>query len=168
MVSCEICGRQVKTAQALRGHKTIVHGMGKCADTIPLQSKLSQNISPWQDTYGAELSERKMLEEKLADLETRLEELEEEQTSFEASLQDTLAQKEDEITVKAKNEVECSLKQLVWDLLMKQLGPIQSRLGSLEAEQSNLKIQLDSLKRDTVLIDRRLVRLETPVCVTRK
>ena len=27
MVTCELCGKQVKTAQALRGHKTFIHGI---------------------------------------------------------------------------------------------------------------------------------------------
>ena len=27
MVICELCGKQVKTSQALRGHKTFVHGI---------------------------------------------------------------------------------------------------------------------------------------------
>ncbi len=59
MVTCEICGRQFKNTQGLRGHKTFVHGDGSPssasatrADTEPQPSKLEDRLEKLEYVTG--------------------------------------------------------------------------------------------------------------------
>lgn len=50
MVTCELCGRQVKTAQALRGHKTFIHGITGSNTQRPVsQLDSEQQVSLLED-----------------------------------------------------------------------------------------------------------------------
>ena len=48
MVSCDICGKEFKTTQGLRGHKTFVHQLtsfsGKSATPLATEQLLSSNL----------------------------------------------------------------------------------------------------------------------------
>ncbi len=50
MVTCELCGKQVKTAQALRGHKTFVHGTAGSSTQRPVaRLATEQQVSLLED-----------------------------------------------------------------------------------------------------------------------
>jgi len=50
MVTCELCGKQVKTAQALRGHKTFIHGITGSNTQQPVARLASeQQVSKLED-----------------------------------------------------------------------------------------------------------------------
>jgi chromosome segregation ATPase len=50
MVTCELCGKQVKTAQALRGHKTFIHGItGSNAQQPVARLATEQEVSILED-----------------------------------------------------------------------------------------------------------------------
>jgi len=50
MVTCELCGKEVKTAQALRGHKTFIHGISGSNTQQPVARLASeQQVSKLED-----------------------------------------------------------------------------------------------------------------------
>ncbi len=50
MVKCELCGKEVKTAQALRGHKTFIHGITGSGTEQPVaQVSTKQQVSKLED-----------------------------------------------------------------------------------------------------------------------
>lgn len=87
MVTCELCGRQFKNTQGLRGHKTFVHGDGSSISTsatqaatkIPL-SKLEKRLEQLEYATGLRevstldkmLDNEKPITEKLAEVTQQL------------------------------------------------------------------------------------------------
>jgi len=50
MVKCELCGKEVKTAQALRGHKTFIHGITGSGTEQPVaRVSTEQQVSKLED-----------------------------------------------------------------------------------------------------------------------
>jgi len=49
MVTCELCGRQFKNTQGLRGHKTFIHGDGSPSNTSAAQAATEQQLSKLED-----------------------------------------------------------------------------------------------------------------------
>jgi len=77
MVTCELCGKQVKTAQALRGHKTFIHGVAGSNTQQPvtrpandqLVSKLEDRLSKLEYITGLREAD---LDDLLSDTELPL------------------------------------------------------------------------------------------------
>ena len=77
MVTCELCGKQVKTAQALRGHKTFIHGITGSNTQQPvtrpatdqLVSKLEDRLSKLEYITGLREAD---LDDLLSDTELPL------------------------------------------------------------------------------------------------
>ena len=85
MVTCEICGKQVKTTQALRGHKYFVHsdtgsGIGQPVAQQAAQQPLSSNLGT-----------RVTTEQRLSQLENRFARLEQVTGLCESELLDRLS-----------------------------------------------------------------------------
>jgi len=49
MVTCELCGRQFKNTQGLRGHKTFIHGDGSPSNTSAAHAATEQQLSKLED-----------------------------------------------------------------------------------------------------------------------
>ena len=49
MVTCELCGRQFKNTQGLRGHRTFIHGDGSLSNTSDAQAATEQQLSKLED-----------------------------------------------------------------------------------------------------------------------
>lgn len=76
MVTCELCGKEVKTAQALRGHKTFKHGVTGSNTQQPVARLASeQQLSELEDRLELTEGSDELLTEQVAELTEQVAEL---------------------------------------------------------------------------------------------
>lgn len=163
-INCEICGRQFKNTQGLRGHKTFVHGDGssssvsatQAATEMPL-SKLEKRLEQLEYATGLReasildktLNNEKPLTEKLAEVTQQLNSI----TQQLASLSSNTANSE----LRRINE---QISQLTHQLSIysKWFEPVRTVAGTM----SRLEDELSNRARNTRVntLENRLARLE--------
>ena len=164
MVTCELCSRQFKNTQGLRGHKTFVHGDGssssvsatQAATEMPL-SKLEERLEQLEYATGLReasilnktLNNEKPLTEKLAEVTQQLNSI----TQQLASLSSNTANSE-------LRRLGKQISQLAQQLssYSKWFQPVRTVAGTM----SRLEDELSNRARNTRVntLENRLVRLE--------
>lgn len=76
MVTCDICGKEFKNAQGLRGHMTFVHGKTGSSKILSAPAATEQPVSRLRARLGLTDSKTEPITEQLSNIENRLTKLE--------------------------------------------------------------------------------------------
>ena len=74
--TCEICGKEFKNTQGLRGHKTFVHGQAGSSKILSAPAATEQPVSRLRARLGLTDSKTEPITEQLSNIENRLNKLE--------------------------------------------------------------------------------------------
>ena len=164
MVTCEICGKEFKNTQGLRGHKTFIHGEGSSSSasaihvaTEPEFSKLDKRLEQLEYATGLReasildktLNNEKPLTEKLAEVTQQLNSI----TQQLASLSSNTANSE-------LRRINDQVSQLTHQLSIysKWFQPVRTVAGTMIRLEDELSNRARNTRVNT--LENRLARLE--------
>ena len=144
---CPKCGRSFRTQSGLAWHVEHSHPEAR-------QAMLAQDQP--KEAGTACRADLEQVQEKLAELDTRLEMAAQKQKTVEAKLEERV----EKTTAETKDKLVEWLEVRLSNVLRGRFESLEQRVSSLESEQRILKTQEDSLERRLDSLHRRISALE--------